>query len=535
MQKFVQSKSNGRPGSPHNGQQPVNAQRQAQAANLKVSMKAGIARPPTAQGILARGEGGAQHQSATLQQHPQRRLSDEGRKGDLYDTDHGSSLDTTNDRSVFQVENTQQIDQQQVQPVHAHAEDGDEEEASQEDGDDEESQFEFDENIINLLAENDLADASYEQRMQFVHGHPHLFRQIDGDSYPPTTDGNPTEWGEQQEQHVEDLGSPSPSPQRLHQQNPRVSTHYTQPLRQMHASNVQQANSAMRQNPTLWQQSAQLRGQQRADGTVHTRGQLGQQHNAGQLPSSQPPTYSQANGQQQGLVAPPAPQARSVPVSQGGHGRMPQQAPRLPAEQRRTQNPALRVTEPAVPANHASATRAKIVPIVKQHLEPALAEESPVEEPPVPPEGDYDAEVLFDMDYNELRDESFDKSPRGNEPLLPEDVREKSLEDRLKYSREHLDPTAQSQFFSALPTNEWEDAGDWFLDQFSAIIKHTREARQKKRKKAQGFEKEIEERHTHVAKKQRLVEGAMAKMKTQGEGLVPKSPRASKSPRPKRA
>ena len=138
------------------------------------------------------------------------------------------------------------------------------------------------------------------------------------------------------------------------------------------------------------------------------------------------------------------------------------------------------------------------------------------------------------MTYDQLRDESFDKSPREREHILPEDMREKSLPERLQFAQQKLDPAAQSEFFSSLPTNEWEDAGDWFLYQFSAIIKRTKEARQKKRKTAEGVEQKIEARHEHVAKKQRLVEGAMAKMKAQGEGLVPKSPRASKSPRPRR-
>jgi flagellar hook-basal body complex protein FliE len=85
-----------------------------------------------------------------------------------------------------------------------------------------------------------------------------------------------------------------------------------------------------------------------------------------------------------------------------------------------------------------------------------------------------------------------------------------------------------------LPTTEWEDAGDWFLDQFSSIIKRTKEARQKKRKLAQEFEKEVEKRHKHVSKKQHQVESAMSKMQTQGQGLVPRSPKPSVSPRPKK-
>ena len=529
LENFVKGNRNGRPGSPQNEQPPVNPQRQAFAANLKVPMRPGLSRPPTVQGPSTRGEGVAQHQSATLQQHLQRRPSGEGRKHDPYDTDADESLDTTVNESVIQVENTPHVGQQQLQPDHVHAENGDEEEASKEDDDDEESEFEFefDENISKLLAQNNMDDASYEDQMQFLQQtQPHLFRTIDGDSYPTTTDGNPTEWDEQQEPSFEDLGSPSPSRQRP-QQGPNAPVYNQQSLRQMHATNVLQPNPAVPPDSRIWQQGAQIRGQQRTNGAAHARG-YSAQHNTAHPPSSQPPTYSQAN-QEQGFVAPSAPPARLETITQSGHGGLSQRSWRLPPGPGRTQNPAPRIIGPAAPVEHASAIHAQVVPIVQQHVELA-----PIEEPPALLDGDYDTDVLFKMDYNQLREESFDKSPRDNEPVLPEGMREKPLEERLQFAQRNLDFAAQGQFFSALPTNEWEDAGDWFLDQFSTIIKRTKEARQKKRKAAQGYEQEIEERQKHVVKKQRVVEGAMAKMKAQGEGLMPKSPRPSKSPRPRR-
>jgi hypothetical protein len=527
LESFVKGNRNGRPGSPQNEQPPVNPQRQAFAANLKVPMRPGLSRPPTAQESSARSEAVAQHQSATLQQHLQRRPSGEGRKHDPYDTDADESLDTTTNQSVIQVENTPPVDQQQLQPDHVHTENGDEEEASEEDDDDGESEFEFDENISKLLSQNHMADASYEDQMQFLQQtQPHLFRTIDGDSYPTTTDGNPTEWDEQQEPPFDDLGSPSPSHQRP-QQGPNAPVFNQQSLRQMHAINAQQPNPTVPPNSRIWQQGAHIRGQQRTDGAAHARGHSGQ-HNTAHLPSSQLPTYSQAN-REQDFVAPSAPPARPEATTQSSHGGPSQRSSRLPPGPGRTENPVPRIAAPAAPVKHASTTHAKVAPIVQQHVELA-----PIEEPPALLDGDYDTDVLFKMDFNQLRDESFDQSPRDNEPVVPEEMREKPLEERLQFAQRNLDSAAQSQFFSALSTNEWEDAGDWFLDQFSKIIKKTREARQKKRKEAQGYEQEIEERHKHVAKKQRLVEGAMAKMKTQGEGLVPKSPRASKSPRPRR-
>jgi hypothetical protein len=150
------------------------------------------------------------------------------------------------------------------------------------------------------------------------------------------------------------------------------------------------------------------------------------------------------------------------------------------------------------------------------------------------PDGDYDVKTLHAMRYDELRDESFDINPRLSDPPLSGEMLNKPLVERLAHVQEKFDAGKQSDFFRALPTAEWEDAGDWFLDQFSSIIKRTKEARQEKRKLAQGFEKEIEKRHKLVSKKQQHVASAMNKMQAQGQGLVPRSPRPSKSPRPKK-
>jgi hypothetical protein len=138
------------------------------------------------------------------------------------------------------------------------------------------------------------------------------------------------------------------------------------------------------------------------------------------------------------------------------------------------------------------------------------------------------------MEYNALKNESFDKNPRALDQPLPEDQLQKPLDKRLDFAQKSLDLAKQAAFFQSLPTNEWEDAGDWFLEQFGDIIKRTKEARQKKRKFAQEFEREVEKRYKHVAKMQRQVEDAMSKMKAQGEGLVASTPRAGKSPKPKR-
>ncbi len=290
------------------------------------------------------------------------------------------------------------------------------------------------------------------------------------------------------------------------------------------------ANPAIPQESKIFQHGAQLRGQRRADTASHPHRQTGPPHASAHFPVSQPPRYSQVS-HEEAFVAPAirhAPQQSSVQTSHVATRSLPQRAARPASGAAYQQNQIPEIVEPGHPAAHTSRTHDKGDPFV-QHVEPA-----PVVEPSTLPDGDYELNMLFKMKFDELKDESFDKDPRAGDPVLPKEQLDKPLVERLQFAQYNLDPVGQAEFFSALPTTEWEDAGDWFLDQFSEIIQKTKQARQNKRKLAQVLEKDIEQRHEHVAKKQQLVQSAMEKMKEQGEGLVPKSPRASKSPRPRR-
>lgn len=529
LQEYVKNSRNGRAEGLQNEQPSVNPQRQAIAANARVAMKPSVARPPIAQGLSVRGESVARHRSASFQQHPQRRLSGEDQKRDPYDTD-GESLDTTVNHSVVQVHNNLQVGQPQSQPGNEESETESNEESIDEDEPEGEGEYEFGEEATEYLARNGKANAEYQDKIDFLRvTQPHLFSEVDGDSYPTTTDGNPTEGDEQQEPRFENHGSPpqSPFPQHDLLQDSNALLFHKQHPQESQSPNALHVDPAMVQNTRIWEQSARIRGQQRMDGAVHVHRQLAQMHSTGPLPVSQPPAYSQVT-REYGLTIPPSQAPPRIPA-QNGQGNLPPRLSRLPLGPGRTQNPAPKTITPAAPSKRASTTRVKVVPIVEQHVEYV-----PAEEPTVFAEGDYDPDILANMDYDRLRDESFDTDPRMGVFVLPKDMHEEPLATRLQSVQYELDPESQAKFFSALSTNEWEDAGDWFLEQFCAIVKKTKDARQNKRRAAQALEQEIEARYKHVAKKQRLVDGAMAKMKTQGEGLVPKSPRASKSPRPRR-
>ncbi|KAH6612014.1 extracellular mutant protein 11-domain-containing protein [Boeremia exigua] len=521
LQNFVRGNRNGQAGGPQSGQLPVNRQRVA--ANAKVPMKPHIARPPTSREPDVHDDILSQPPSVSAQQQQlQQGPSGEGRKSNAWDTDTGS-IDTTVNQSVIQAEDSQQQGYRSLPPASEESGDGEDEASGLKDVD--EDDVDFSEEVENYLTAHDLGDATRAAQMHFLQTtQPQLFPTIDGDSYPTTTDGNPTEWDEQHE-HFADLdSSPRPSEPRF-QQGFDATILNQQPL-QSAALHAPHANPVLLPN-NVWSHGAQIREQRRADNAVQGREQPVQHQDPAHEPTSQPPTYSQATVQQQSAV-PSALLAQSGSMVQVNPTGLQQRSSRLPVEPEYGHNQVPRIVEPAHASRHLSTTHAQVVPVVQQPVQSALVGA------PDFPDTDYDPEVLSRMNYEQLANETFDTNPRKGDSDLPGNIREKPLPERLQFVQRELNPNAQSDFFSGLSTREWEDAGDWFLDQFSAIIKRTREARQKKRNKAQDFEEEIEKHHQHVAKKQRLVESAMAKMQAQGEGLVPKSPRASKSPQPRR-
>lgn len=526
LQNFVKGSRTERPESPRNGQSQVNQQRAIYAESLKVQMRPEVARPPPEQALHGRGESDIQHQSASLQQQRlQRGPSGEGQNHDQYDTD-AESLDTTINHSVAQVEDTQQYDQQQFQPDDEELDSDGEDEAF--DGDLKTDDVEISDDIQGYLAQHGQANVSHSEQIQFLRTtQPQLFEtHVDGDSYPSTTDGIPTELEGQREQIIEDLGSPTPSPQRSPRQGSGASAFNQQPPQRNQMADLPHTNHSVQQNSKIFRQGAQIRGQQRFDSSLPAHTQSGQPQATFELPTNQPPTYSLTTREQIPLV-PQVDHSRLDVVARGAPSGFPQPNTRMPSIPRYRQNSVPKIVEPVTTFNRGSATHTKIVPVIQQSIEPTVEENSEHLR-------DYGSAALSKMTYEQLRDESFDYNPREQGETLPEHMRDNPLTERLEFAHHNLDPHNQAKFFSALSTTEWECAGDWFLGQFSAVMTKTREARQKKRQRAQKFEEEIEARHNHVAKKQRLVERAMEKMQAQGEGLVPKSPRASKTPRPRR-
>jgi len=135
---------------------------------------------------------------------------------------------------------------------------------------------------------------------------------------------------------------------------------------------------------------------------------------------------------------------------------------------------------------------------------------------------DHELDALKKMPYDKLKQESFDHDPMADPTfvrnLFPGEV-DKGLEARLEAARS-FSVDAQAAFFSSLNLQQWEEAGDWFIGKFSEIVKKMGQCRREKRKLAAEFEKEVHERHDAVEKKKRSIEDALESMRTSGKDVL---------------
>ncbi|KAL1799994.1 hypothetical protein ACET3X_000336 [Alternaria dauci] len=543
MQGFVR----GRTGSPSNAQPQGKPDRQANAASARIPVKNGHPRlqSQAPSDVPAREYVNARNSSAALQQTSQHRQPGlgPGKKRDLYDTD-AESIDTTVNQSVVQVEDSQQKEQYHQQQGQV---EGDEESEEDEDEDDDEADGDGEEadepEDQYHYPGHELTpdDGDYLQRASlghFPHAEKISFLQtadnrglptVDGDSYPSTTNGELSEWGIGQEAASNFHDGRAPVSQRQNANNQAVRMAALQHRPQQQSQNDQIPSHNMHPPSKVIQHSAQLREQSRAAApALQQRGQSIQQSIPAPFAS-----HHQTHSRKEPYTTDSQPVYSNHHHSAYAQPGTSQQKPPRQASIPRTQIPLKQNiiwTKPPAPTRLPPPLPAIQEPVVQeQTIEQAQVDETET----VPPE-DYDLKTLLKKKYEELKKEPFDVDPRAPPLVLAEEEGQKPLVERLPFVQKNLHKDQQTQFFRSLPTTEWEDAGDWFLDKFQDIVQRTKEARQKKRKLAQEFEAEVEKRYEHVSKKQHQVQEAMEKMKEQGEGLMPRSPRPSKSPRSRR-
>lgn len=132
---------------------------------------------------------------------------------------------------------------------------------------------------------------------------------------------------------------------------------------------------------------------------------------------------------------------------------------------------------------------------------------------------DYDDVALKQMSFAQLQNEPFDHDPTREVPQSPAKPPADNLADRLKFYG-GKDEDVQAQFFAGMPVRDWEESGDWFLEQFGDIVTRMKEARQAKRKMVEQYETEISNREEVVRRKKETIDRKLSKLKHDGDAMM---------------
>lgn len=137
---------------------------------------------------------------------------------------------------------------------------------------------------------------------------------------------------------------------------------------------------------------------------------------------------------------------------------------------------------------------------------------------------DYDQSELLTKDLQSLQAEPFDQCASAH-PFNLADLSDSATLPEKMARIASTEQKTQVQFFASLNVDEWEDAGDWFIDRFSETIKSLKEVRRAKRKAALAFEEEIGQREVAADKKHALTTAALGEMKMNGMAILQGTPR----------
>lgn len=132
---------------------------------------------------------------------------------------------------------------------------------------------------------------------------------------------------------------------------------------------------------------------------------------------------------------------------------------------------------------------------------------------------DYDDTALQRMSFEELQNEPFDHDPTKEVPKSPAKPPVDNLSDRLKFYGEKNDDS-QAELFTQMSVRDWEDSGDWFLEQFGDVVRRMREARQAKRKMVEQFETEVSNREEAVRLKKESIDRKLSKLKNDSHAMM---------------
>ncbi|KAH7145828.1 extracellular mutant protein 11-domain-containing protein [Dactylonectria estremocensis] len=131
---------------------------------------------------------------------------------------------------------------------------------------------------------------------------------------------------------------------------------------------------------------------------------------------------------------------------------------------------------------------------------------------------EYDDKALTSMTFTDLQSQPFDFDPsKEEEKSLSTNA--DNLDARLNQFR-HLGESEQHGLFSAMSIEDWETSGEWFVSEFAGFVQELTEARRKKRRMIQEFEREAASREEAVRVKTGTIDQKLSKMKQDGQRVV---------------
>jgi Extracellular mutant protein 11 len=157
---------------------------------------------------------------------------------------------------------------------------------------------------------------------------------------------------------------------------------------------------------------------------------------------------------------------------------------------------------------------------------------------------DYPDEILQQMDFSELEQESFDHipNPLTNHSTFTTNIPPKiksppplpaprppapppstaPASEKLDYALNALSstPAKRQQYMSSMTITEWEDFGDELIGQVGEMLKLIKESRQARRRTTALFEAEIRRRHDETQHQSGDLDRKLAEMKQGGLGVL---------------
>ncbi|KAH7314110.1 extracellular mutant protein 11-domain-containing protein [Rhexocercosporidium sp. MPI-PUGE-AT-0058] len=147
------------------------------------------------------------------------------------------------------------------------------------------------------------------------------------------------------------------------------------------------------------------------------------------------------------------------------------------------------------------------------------AEQNKIDDRLIP---DYSTEELKRMTYSDLKSESWDMVPHAKPFKLPDELqgRKVTLEKKMAYYIKMDQDKVQYPFYESLTTEEWDQAGDIFIDKLGELMKKLKAKKKEKREVAEQFEEEINQRQRAVQVEAGKIDQRLDGMAITGQSLL---------------